>query len=109
MVLSFVPDRLFRATKAGVSALLTSPPQYPSSWILPKLQQKSLPEPAATLEMTLLYQCQYKLPDAKARQMLGYQPVVSFSEAIRRSIGWLAFAGYPVIGSSNSLQSMYAK
>ena len=108
-ILSLVPDRLLRATKASVSALLTSPPQYPSSWTLPKLQEKSIVQPIASLEMTLLYQCQYKLPDTKAREMLGYHPVVSFEEAISRTVGWLAFAGYPVIESRQPLDSIYAK
>ena len=97
VVLSFVPDRLLRATKASVSALLTRAPQYPSPWTLPKLHDKSLSEPIASLEMKLLYECQYKLPDTKARKVLGYQPIVSFHEAARRTIGWLTFAGYPVI------------
>ena len=108
-ILSLVPDRLLRATKAGVSTLITQPPKYPSPWTLPKLQQKSLFEPKATLEMALLYQCQYRLPDTKARNVLGYLPVVSFHEAIRRTIGWLAFAGYPVIESRQTLDSYYAK
>jgi 2-alkyl-3-oxoalkanoate reductase len=89
--------------------LLSRPPQYPSPWILTKLQEKSLFQPTASLEMTLLYQCQYKLPDTKARKMLSYQPVVSFQEATRRTIGWLAFAGYPVIESSKPIDSKYAK
>jgi 2-alkyl-3-oxoalkanoate reductase len=109
VVLSVIPDRLFRATKASVSALLSRPPQYPSPWILTKLQEKSLFQPTASLEMTLLYQCQYKLPDTKARKMLSYQPVVSFQEATRRTIRWLAFAGYPVIESSKPIDSKYAK
>jgi hypothetical protein len=48
--------------------------------------------------MELLHRCQYKLPHDKAARMLGYAPVVSFEEACRRTIGWLAFAGYPVVG-----------
>jgi nucleoside-diphosphate-sugar epimerase len=52
--------------------------------------------PAATREMAMLYSCLVKLPDDKARRILGYQPVVSFQEACRRTAAWLAFAGYPV-------------
>ena len=109
VVLSVIPDRLFRATKASVSALLSRPSQYPSPWTLPNLQEKSPFQPIASLEMTLLYQCQYKLPYTKARKVLGYQPIVSFKEAMRRSIGWLAFAGYPVIEFSKHIDSRYAK
>jgi nucleoside-diphosphate-sugar epimerase len=46
--------------------------------------------------MALLHKCSYKLPDKKARKILGYQPVVSFAEASRRTVGWLKFAGFPV-------------
>jgi hypothetical protein len=27
---------------------------------------------------------------------LNYQPIVSFSEACRRTVAWMAYAGYPV-------------
>lgn len=95
-ILSLFPNKLVNATKASVSALLAGPPQHSSSWTFTRLQEKS-PQPVASLEMTLLQQCQYKLPDTKARKMLGYQPAVSFAEASRRTVGWLAFAGYPVL------------
>lgn len=97
--LSMFPYKFRYAIKVGLSTLLARPRQYSSPWAFPKLQQKSPPQPVATLEMALLHQCQYKLPDTKARKMLGYQPIVSFPEACCRSIGWLAFAGYPVIES----------
>lgn len=54
-------------------------------------------EPTATEERALLHRCQYKLPSQKAETMLGYQPSISFDEGCRRSVGWLAFAGYPVV------------
>jgi hypothetical protein len=47
--------------------------------------------------MALLYQCEYKLPFEKATKTLGYRPIVAYPEACRRSIGWLNFAGYPVV------------
>lgn len=50
-----------------------------------------------TEERALLHRCRYKLPSKKAEVMLGYTPLVSFDEAYRRSIGWLVFAGYPVV------------
>jgi nucleoside-diphosphate-sugar epimerase len=52
--------------------------------------------PLVTLEQAMLHGCAYKLPWTKARALLGYQPLVSFEEGCRRSIAWLAFAGYPV-------------
>lgn len=53
-----------------------------------------------TLEKALLHTCAYQLPWSKAQRTLGYQPVVSFSEGCRRSVAWLEFAGYPVLGGS---------
>jgi nucleoside-diphosphate-sugar epimerase len=46
-------------------------------------------------ERALLHRCRTKLPSTKAERELGYQPVVSFEEACRRSVAWLTFAGYP--------------
>lgn len=96
---SLFPYKLRKAALVAFYKLRVSPPPRTSPWAFPKLQQQSPPQPVATLEMALLHQCQYKLPDTKARKMLGYQPIVSFPKACRRSIGWLAFAGYPVIES----------
>lgn len=112
-ILSLFPDKLVNATKAGVSALLASPQQHLSSWTFTKLQEKS-PQPVATLEMALLHQCQYKLAHTKARKILGYHPGVSFAEASRRTVGWLVFAGYPVIDKyhltyQQPIASTYAK
>ena len=99
LFLSLFPYKFRYSIKVGLSTLLARPRQYSSPWAFPKLQPQLPPQPVATLEMVLLHQCQYKLPDTKARKMLGYQPIVSFPEACCRSIGWLAFAGYPVIES----------
>jgi 2-alkyl-3-oxoalkanoate reductase len=52
--------------------------------------------PVATLETALLHGCRHRLPWDKARAELGYAPPVALAEAFRRTIGWLAFAGYPV-------------
>jgi nucleoside-diphosphate-sugar epimerase len=57
-------------------------------------------QPVISHEMAMLYSCQYKLPHSKATQILGYQPPVSFAEGIRRTVAWLAFAGYPVKAES---------
>jgi nucleoside-diphosphate-sugar epimerase len=52
--------------------------------------------PSPSLEMTLLHGCRYRLPWRKAHEELGYSPIVALDEAIRRTIGWLDFAGYPM-------------
>jgi 2-alkyl-3-oxoalkanoate reductase len=57
--------------------------------------------PSVSLEQAMLHTCSYKLPWDTARSVLGYQPETSFAEGCRRSVAWLAFAGYPVIGRSS--------
>jgi nucleoside-diphosphate-sugar epimerase len=54
------------------------------------------PRPNYSREMALLQSCAVRLEDGKARGLLGYRPPISHAEAIRRSIAWLRFAGYPV-------------
>jgi nucleoside-diphosphate-sugar epimerase len=43
-----------------------------------------------------LQQCSVKLPMIKAKQLLVYEPPVSFEEGVRRTIDWMQTAGYPV-------------
>jgi nucleoside-diphosphate-sugar epimerase len=59
--------------------------------------KQTLATPGISPTMAALYQCQYKLPDQKAQKILGYEPIVSFSEACDRTIRWLATQNYPVI------------
>lgn len=51
--------------------------------------------PEISIERAMLHRCAWKLPWEKARRMLGYRPLISFDEGCRRSVAWLAFAGYP--------------
>jgi len=67
-----------------------------AAWAHPDWTPSERSTPKSSLEMHLLGTCAYKLPDNKARAMLGYAPPVSFDEGMRRTIGWLQFAGYPV-------------
>ena len=90
-VLSLLPDKSRRMIGAALYAWKDWPPP-PSPWAAPAQHT-----PVATQEMALLQQCRYKLPFDRAAKLLGYRPIVSFPEACRRSIGWLAFAGYPVV------------
>jgi nucleoside-diphosphate-sugar epimerase len=83
------PPRLKRSVKAAIAAW-RSPGAVPSTGAI-----ASGPQP--TLEMTQLQQCQWQLPWSKASEVLGYQPIVSSAEGMRRSIAWLRFAGYPVL------------
>ena len=77
---------------SAMRRLLTGPVTRPSPWETPEA-----PAPRSTLEMSLLYQCDYKLPLHKAKTILNYKPPVLFAEGCRRTISWLAFAGYPVV------------
>jgi 2-alkyl-3-oxoalkanoate reductase len=92
--LSFLPEKAQRALSAMRKHLRD--PHLESPW-----RVLQAPIPQATLEMSLLHQCSYKLPFDKAKKLLKYEPPVSFAEGCRRTISWLAFAGYPVINESS--------
>jgi nucleoside-diphosphate-sugar epimerase len=85
-------QKLLRRLPASINAGLTA--AYWSWHGIP--ESPDTPPRIADLETTLLHTCRTKLPSTKARQRLGYVPPVSFAEGVRRSIAWLAFAGYPV-------------
>lgn len=88
-LLPLVPSSLKQAVKGAISA--ATAPSRPSPWALPATSG-----PKVTEEFAALHQCSVQLPWTKAASILGYQPTVSFAEGMERSIGWLAFAGYPV-------------
>ena len=90
-VLSFLPGKAQSALSAIGRHLINPRPVSLSPWQVPHASM-----PQATLEMSLLHQCSYKLPFDKAGRLLKYEPPVSFAEACRRTVSWLAFAGYPV-------------
>ena len=84
-LLPFVPSRLKQVTKRLVAA--ANAPVRPAAWALP-----TIPGPRITEELALLQQCRWKFPHDHAARQLGYRPPVSFAEAVRRSLSWLAFA-----------------
>ena len=49
------------------------------------------PGPRMTEEMNLLQQCEWKLPNAHIETSIGYRPVVSFEEGMKRSLEWFDF------------------
>jgi nucleoside-diphosphate-sugar epimerase len=89
---ALAPRPLKRMAHAALGSWYPFP--VASAWALP-----NQPEAVVSREMALLYQCQYKLPFAKATKILGYTPIVSFPEACRRTVAWLAFAGYRLADS----------
>lgn len=48
------------------------------------------------LETAMLHRCRYKFPFAKARRLLGYEPVVSVEDGLIRAIRALTFAGHAI-------------
>jgi nucleoside-diphosphate-sugar epimerase len=93
--LAKIPKRLRRIAYA---ALVAQPEgaQHGSPWTHPDWSPNKPAAPQATLEMDLLGRCSHKLPYAKARALLGYEPIIGFEEGMRRTLGWLRFAGFPV-------------
>jgi 2-alkyl-3-oxoalkanoate reductase len=56
-----------------------------------------------TLERALLHTSLYRPPCTRAQRELGYYPPITFEEGCRRSVEWLGFAGYPVKGTSSTV------
>jgi nucleoside-diphosphate-sugar epimerase len=52
-----------------------------------------------------LQQCSVRLPTAKAKRLLGYEPPVSFEEGVQRTLVWMQTAGYPVQSAPAPLRS----
>ncbi|MGI8655333.1 MAG: NAD-dependent epimerase/dehydratase family protein [Pyrinomonadaceae bacterium] len=88
----FVSPKLKKIYKTVLSLSLPDREIETNVWAPPEEKH-----PEVTLEMSLLQQCAYKLPNTKAERLLRYHPAVSFDEGMNRSIGWLKFAGYPIV------------
>jgi len=88
-LLPLVPSSLKQAVKGAIKGVNESPLPSPWSFLVK-------PGPQVTEEFSALHQCSVQLPSTKAETILGYQPILSFAEGMRRSLGWLRFAGYPV-------------
>lgn len=84
-LLPFIPGGLKRTTKQLIAAAQAAP--SPNAWRLP-----SPSAPRVTEELALLQQCAWKFPHQLAVERLGYQPRMSFRDAIARSLAWFAFA-----------------
>jgi 2-alkyl-3-oxoalkanoate reductase len=97
-LLSLLPHKFRLAAYRAYETILESPPD--GSPGVPAGVQ-----PVITGEMAMLYSCQYKLPHTKATRILGFQPPVSFQDAIQRTAAWLSFAGYPVKDEVREIRS----
>ncbi len=72
---------------------------WEASGALPASPPCGAPQP--TLEMALLHRARHVPSWAKAQRVLGYDAPVAPEEGWRRTLAWLAFAGYPVRGAPN--------
>jgi len=88
-LLPAIPWHAKRISKVVLGALKEQP--RPNAWVLP-----SQPACIVDEEMAALQQCAWKYPNEKAAAILGYKPSVSSDEGMRRTLGWLGFAGYPL-------------
>jgi nucleoside-diphosphate-sugar epimerase len=61
------------------------------------VRHRAADKPFVSIERAQLQTAQYVPPWTRARDELGYEPLVSFQDGLRHSIKWLAFAGYPVM------------
>lgn len=89
MAKPLIPRTAIRVGKAALQAVPA--PAESSPW-----PSDNKPRPRVTAEMAALQQCEWQMPSSRSEEILGYQPAISFTEGMRRSIGWLKFAGYPV-------------
>lgn len=89
-LLAQVSEEMKQGIKQGMfwKSSRTSPPLDPAV---------SKAKVSVTAEMAALQQCEFKLPLDKAQQILGYQPRVSFPQAMDDCIEWLAREGYPIV------------
>jgi 2-alkyl-3-oxoalkanoate reductase len=85
-VLSFFPDNLKQNFKQNIKHLIRHPTLQATEHPQNDVTQM---QPNISEMMSILQQSTYKLPFTKAAQMLGYEPVVSFSEGCSRSVQWL--------------------
>lgn len=84
-LLPLIPYGLKRSARAVIAA--AGPEPRSDSWTLP-----ASPRPRITEELSLLQQCAWKFPHARAEQHLDYRPPVSFAEGMDRSLAWWRFA-----------------
>jgi nucleoside-diphosphate-sugar epimerase len=99
--LARIPKRLRRIGYAALVAQAQDAGQG-SPWAHPDWSPVEPAAPQATLELDLLGRCSHKLPHARAQALLGYQPIVGFDEGMRRTLGWLRFAGFPVAAAATA-------
>jgi nucleoside-diphosphate-sugar epimerase len=88
-IMPLVPGRAKRLTKLMLANWHEPAPG--NAWQMP-----GRPAVMMTEELALLQQCHWTLSSQKTKTLLGYEPEVTFDEAMQRSIAWLRFTGLHV-------------
>ena len=85
-LIAAVPRKVKDLGKGALAGL--SPQALPNPW-----QLRSLPPTVSpTKEMVLLQQCRHRFSHSRAAQSIGYKPVVSFEEGLRRTMAWIKWS-----------------
>jgi len=85
--LPLIPATVKRYARHAMELAPTADPN--STWDLPYVAA-----PIPSLEIAELHQCRTKLPHAKASKILGYSPIVTFSDGLRRTLEWNDWSGF---------------
>lgn len=85
-LIAALPRQIKDLSKGALAGL--RPQSLPNPWQLPS----SLPTPNQSREMVLLQQCRHRFSYGRAEQTIGYKPVVSFQEGLRRTMSWIEWS-----------------
>ena len=85
-LIAAMPRKIKDLSKGALAGL--SPQSLPNPWQLPSLP----PTVSPSREMVLLQQCRHRFPLSRAAQSLGYKPVVSFEDGLRRTMAWIQWS-----------------
>ena len=85
-LIAAVPRKIKGLSKGALAGL--RPQSLPNPWELPS----SPPSLSPSREMVLLQQCRHRFSQNRAAQCIGYKPVVSFEEGLRRTMAWIEWA-----------------
>lgn len=85
-LIAAVPRKIKGFGKGALAGLRPQAP--PNPWQLPPSSPSLFP----SREMVLLQQCRHRFPQGRAAQFIGYKPVVSFEEGLRRTMAWIEWS-----------------
>jgi nucleoside-diphosphate-sugar epimerase len=85
-LIAAVPRKIKGLSKGALAGLY--PKSLPNPWQLPPSPSTVSP----SREMVLLQQCRHRFSQTKAAHYIGYKPVVSFEEGLRRTLAWIEWS-----------------